>query len=93
MISVPYASFNWIRFYELAPASQPWHQSTDQTNAPQQIAHPSQPQQQFQARRSPPRYRLDWALPQNPYFQKFLLKFSIKEHLFFMELDYPFPKE
>ena len=24
MISVPYASFNWIRFYELAFASQPW---------------------------------------------------------------------
>ena len=28
MISVPYASFNWIRFHELAFASQPWHQPT-----------------------------------------------------------------
>jgi len=82
MISVPYASFNWIRFYELAFASQPWHQPTGQTNAPQQIHYTSQPQWQFQARRSPPRRRLDWALPQTPHFQKILPKFSINEHLF-----------
>jgi hypothetical protein len=93
LISVPYASFNRIRFYELAHASQPWKQPTGLTNAPQQMPHTSQPQRQFQARKSPPRLRLDWALPKNMFFHKILLKFFIKEHLFFVLANHFFPKE
>jgi hypothetical protein len=93
MISVPYASFNWIRFYELAFASQPWHQPTGQTNAPQQIITLASHSGNF--KREDHR-RDDGSIgycPQTQNFQKILPKFSINEHLFFVLVNYTFPKK